>query len=406
MKREKLRDSDIPYGDVPWPEDDDAGALIIPFSEDQALGAEPWNGSELAPEDSLDINQTPGEDQYGFRLAANIKTKVLRWLVEGLLLETGLQIWTGDSGCGKSTVAIEWMARLSRGEPLIPGAPSPLPANSLFVTGEEAADISTRPRLEAAGADLLRVSIRDCTAGTHIDLVDPRWLESKLEETGAKLVVIDGVFGFIGNKRMNDDSDIRSFMQPLNRIAAKFDCAIVLIRHNAKKRGVSGYAQGLGGVGMTSATRLALTIGQLPNGDPEERFVTSAVSNYGPKPEALVFRLPSVEVQSESGPTEVVKVEWLGRRDVCCTDLTAEAAIPSRSPKTDHAEEFLLSVLVRPLSKKQFTALGKVQGHTTTTLERARVALADRGEIVPMGKGRSHRWVRRDCIPEDMPDAE
>jgi len=41
MKREKLRDSDIPYGDVPWPEDDDAGALIIPFSEDQALGAEP-----------------------------------------------------------------------------------------------------------------------------------------------------------------------------------------------------------------------------------------------------------------------------------------------------------------------------------------------------------------------------
>src|SRR5262245_8087084 len=81
----------------------------------------------------------------------------LFWLWLWRLARGKLAVLEGDPGLGKSLVALDLCARLSRGLPFPDGAPSPGPCNCLVLSAEDGAADTVRARLAGLGADLERV---------------------------------------------------------------------------------------------------------------------------------------------------------------------------------------------------------------------------------------------------------
>ena len=79
------------------------------------------------------------------------------WLWEPYLARGKLAVLDGDPGIGKTLLALDLAARLSRGGPLPGGKSLDRPHTTLLLTADDPAADTVRPRLEAAGADLDRV---------------------------------------------------------------------------------------------------------------------------------------------------------------------------------------------------------------------------------------------------------
>src|SRR5215831_13080294 len=88
-----------------------------------------------------------------------LKPEPLSWLWQQRLGLGKLAMLDGDPGLGKSLVALDLCARLSTGRPMPDGSPGLGPGNALVLNAEDGPEDTTRPRLEALGADLERVFV-------------------------------------------------------------------------------------------------------------------------------------------------------------------------------------------------------------------------------------------------------
>jgi hypothetical protein len=95
------------------------------------------------------------------RSIQELRPRPLAWFWPGRLALGKLAILDDDPGLGKSLVTLDLCARLSTGRPLPDGRPGPGVGNALVLNGEDGADDTIRPRLQALGADLERVFMLD-----------------------------------------------------------------------------------------------------------------------------------------------------------------------------------------------------------------------------------------------------
>jgi putative DNA primase/helicase len=116
------------------------------------------------------------------RPVSQLVSRPLTWLWPGRLALGKLAILDGDPGLGKSLVTLDLCARLSTGRPFPDGSCCPGVGNSIVLNGEDGAEDTIRPRLQALGADLERVSSQAATtmkqASRFASLLTPvRWTE-------------------------------------------------------------------------------------------------------------------------------------------------------------------------------------------------------------------------------------
>src|SRR5262245_54154495 len=119
----------------------------------------------------------------------------VRWLWEGYLPRGKLALLDGDPGVGKSLLALDVAARLSRGGYMPDGtAAADRPHVTLFLSGEDGAADTLRPRAETTGGDLDRVLIVSSADGPLPRFpADAPALEDLIRAHRADLVVIDPV---------------------------------------------------------------------------------------------------------------------------------------------------------------------------------------------------------------------
>ncbi len=113
--------------------------------------------------------------------ASLVGEEAFEWLWPGWIAFGAVSVLDGEPDRGKSTVALDLAARLTRGLPMPaaavgdmgdladpPGPPAPVgqapapmfaPRSVVVASAEDSASRTIRPRLEAAGADLERVRI-------------------------------------------------------------------------------------------------------------------------------------------------------------------------------------------------------------------------------------------------------
>jgi len=145
----------------------------------------------------------------------------------------------------------------------------------LLLLAEDSLKKTVLQRLDAAGADMRRISV------PNRPVLIPRDL-SLIEEIAcqiqASLIVIDPIMAFLGVDS-NGDQKVRGALTPLKSFAEKTGVAVVLVRHLTKRGGVHALSRGTGSIGIIAATRSALLVGRSP--DEPKRLAENNLSVCG-----------------------------------------------------------------------------------------------------------------------------
>ncbi|MFO0852686.1 MAG: AAA family ATPase [Gemmataceae bacterium] len=330
-------------------------------------------GSIRPPGKPGESGQNPPVCRLVTRRADEIQPTRVSWLWNERIAYGMLSELIGDPGDGKSTITADLAARASRGWEFPPGnGTTDAPVDVLFLSAEDSAEAVIRPRLEAAGADLSRVHVLDhvltgdrpgpLVLPDHFDLV-----RAKLDETGAKLIVIDPLNAFIsGRVDGNTDQQVRAaLLYPLKELAEATGAAVLIVRHLNKGGGKAVY-RGIGSIGFTGAVRVSLAAGRHPD-DPDRRVISCVKSNIGPEPKGLEYR-----VASEGGTSTVV---WGEELDVTADELLAPPA--GRRPQAKANAELFLKQLLGggPRPADECERLLKEAGIAESTWRRAKDSL-------------------------------
>ena len=123
---------------------------------------------------------------------------------------------TGDPGEGMTTVVLQIIAKLTKGEAILSDTTAEEtkgePINVIYQTAEDGLGDTIKPRLLAAGADCSRVMVID-DQDQPLTMVDSR-LEEAIIQTKARLVVLDSIQGFLGSGiDMHRANEIRPLMK-------------------------------------------------------------------------------------------------------------------------------------------------------------------------------------------------
>ena len=232
--------------------------------------------------------------------------------------------------------------------------------NVIYQTAEDGLSDTIKPRLVVAGADCARVMVID-DFDRALTLDDDR-LEQAIEQTGARLVVLDPIQGYIGaSVDMHRANEIRPLMYRIAKLAEKYGCAILLIGHMNKNSGEKSSYRGLGSIDFQAAARSVLVVGRIKD-DPTLRVVCPAKSSLAPEGGAVAFRL-----DPEQG------FQWAGPYDISVDELLSGS---SRGHKLREAQSFLKEVLADgPLPQTEIEAAAQQAGIRPKTLRNARYEL-------------------------------
>ncbi|MEP7037976.1 MAG: AAA family ATPase, partial [Acidobacteriota bacterium] len=197
---------------------------------------------------------------------SDVKAEKVEWLWNPFVPIGTLTLIDGEEGIGKSLIALQGLGcAVANGKKIDTsgGVLSFIAAdvsNVLLMSAEESLSFVVKPRLQAVGAPCERFIAIDEPFTLDNDGIIR--LSMAIAEHEPKLVIIDPLFSYTGKVRLNDDNEIRSVTDPLTRLAEKFVCAIVGIRHINKSKGFGDARNaGLNGVGWRAAARSALLVG-------------------------------------------------------------------------------------------------------------------------------------------------
>jgi len=273
---------------------------------------------------------------------SEVETREQQWLWPGRIPLSDLTLLAGDPGVGKSLLALDLAARITRGTPWPdangnsdnPASPiSPIPHSALhnphspasphssfdirhssfpsppgsviLLTAEDKLASTIRPRLEAAGADCSRIVVVPMSVQMFkpflIDEDRPKSFELRrdlvhlrrlIHETpDCRLVVIDSMNSYLSENSERLREDDRGLLLRLTAIAIERRVAMLLITHLRKKGGRAVYCS-LGSVAFVAAARAAWAVAKDPE-SAERRLFVPIKNNLAADTSGLTFRIES-----------------------------------------------------------------------------------------------------------------
>ena len=334
----------------------------------------------------------------------SVEVEQIEWLLYPFIPYGKVTIIQGDPGEGKTTMVLQIIAKLTRGEPIFPVTDTTMkikekrsdevdsgndgldgednmqeqssmsPVHVIYQTAEDGLGDTIKPRLLAAGADCSKVMVID-DSDQPLTMADVR-LEEAIVQTKAKMVVLDPIQGFLGaDVDMHRANEIRPLMKRIAVLAEKYHCAVILIGHmNKNSNGKSSY-RGLGSIDFQAAARSVLIVGRVKD-EPEVRVVCHTKSSLAPEGTSIAFRL-----DKNNG------FEWIGEYDISADELLNG---DGRGQKGRKAREFLLEILANGgMTQKKIAEEAEARGIKSKTLWNAKREL----EIDSVKRGNQWYWM-------------
>lgn len=340
-----------------------------------------------------------------YRCIADVEARPVRWLWTGRIARGKVSLIAGHPGLGKSQITASLAAIVSTGGFWPVDRTRADRGNVIFLSAEDDAEDTIRPRLEASGADLSRVFILDAVRDKNKDgepisrafnlKTDLVRLAALLEEIGdVALVVIDPISAYLGGVDSHYNADVRALLSPLGEAAARHGAAVVCVSHLNK--GPGGGSDALlrvtGSIAFVAAARSAYLVAK-DDEDDARRLFLPLKNNVGNDQGGLAF---SLQAQTLDSGIATCRVLWEGEAVTVTADQALAVQSVDRS-ELDEAKEFLETTLGggRVLSK-QINLDAEANGISRATLRRAKKALGVKA--VKEGTiGESGKWYW--CLP-------
>ena len=206
----------------------------------------------------------------------------------------------GDPGLGKSLLALDVAARVSRGDFFPERDFEQQPGGVVILTLEDHAADTLVPRLLAHEADLSRIAhvqglseIDSDGKSIHgIDLLhDIQSVRIAIEQVdNCKLLIVDTISDYLGEKTdSHKNRDTRAVLNPMAALANECRVANLIISHLRKGDGRAIHAA-MGSVGFVGQCRVAWMITRCPTNQ-RRRLMASMKNNLADDSSGLAFTI-------------------------------------------------------------------------------------------------------------------
>jgi RecA-family ATPase len=229
-----------------------------------------------------------------------IEAKPVWWLRENHLARGHLTLVGGDPGKGKSQIAIDTSARLSKGVHWPNGPRAPI-GKTIFLCSEDGLADTVKPRAEAAGADtsmmfsLKSTILKDGKLKSFTLRDDLDMLGDAVTRVGASLVCMDAITSYMGKVDNSSTTDVRAVLDPLSQWAEKLSVALLGVTHPPKAAQKNAIRQFTGSLAYVASARLAFF--SMDDPDQKGRILFLAVkNNLGPYARGRGYRIATKTV--------------------------------------------------------------------------------------------------------------
>lgn len=309
-----------------------------------------------------------------------VEPRPVSWIWEGYVPEAMLTLLAGRPGEGKSTIAVDLTARVTREG-----------GSVLFISAEDDWGRVLRPRLEAAKALLDRVYSIDLQKHGFELPSGIGTLQEALRETQAKLVVLDPINAFIALEvNSHRDHHVRRVLGPLSQLAEKTNVAILALGHLNKSNEEDPLTRVGGSIAYVAAARQVLVAAADPNNE-DRRILAPVKSNVARLNPPLAYRVEEAEI---SAGIKTSRIQWLDTAPEVDVRTLLKAPISEHRTLVPVVTEIIRAVLTsgeRPANEVKHEvreALGHVsEGVIAKARQLAGVVVRRRGF------GRDGQWV-------------
>lgn len=213
-----------------------------------------------------------------------VHAEPVEWLWYPYIPLGKITLLQGDPGDGKSFLMMNIISMVTRGLSIPDGRACRQPATVIYQCSEDGIADTIKPRLQAVAADCSRVAfideeINDLTLESDL-------LKNAIQESGAKLVVIDPIQAYLGaDANLNSIGKTRRLMHKLGLWAAIYGCAIVLVGHMNKKESSKELYRSVGSIDVVAAARSVLQVNRVEESSTVRTIhhIKSSLAPLGPE---------------------------------------------------------------------------------------------------------------------------
>lgn len=308
---------------------------------------------------------------------SDIEAVEVNWLWKPYIPLGKLTLLEGDPSVGKTWLALQIAATISRGGPF----PSPdsgkpeginQPGNILYLSAEDGLADTLRPRLDNLGANVEKVFMLTGSRGEDgklngVSLKDLETIEEALQRIGPSLLVVDPLQAYLGaSVDMHRANEVRPLLAGLANLAEKYNTSALCIRHLSKAPQGRAIYRGMGSIDFAAAARSILLVGQDPDNERKRGIVQTKSS------------------LEEAGPSigyEIVEgvLYWTGLSDMTAQTIFKPEQSDEERTALQVAKDFLEDILQDgSIPSEEVFKEAKSQKISDRTLHRAK---ADMGVI-------------------------
>lgn len=327
---------------------------------------------------------------------SRVEAKSVDWLWPNRIPRGMLTLIGGDPGLGKSMLTIDLAARVSTGR----SWPDSIgeerePGNVILISAEDDVQHVIRPRLDAAEADVSRVTAIEAVNCTDPEsgeatergfmLEDIPVLQDAIERVGdVRLIVIDPVTAYCGKSDTHKQGDVRALLAPLARLATLRNVAVVIVQHLNKAAGNSAMYRLTGSLAFIAAARAGWLVAR-DREQPDRRLWLPVKMNLCREPKGLAF---NVEDDGNGCPF----VAWHEGDIEVTADQALSGGLERDTPARTEAREWLLEALADgPVAVDELKAGAKEIGVSWRVVQLAKKRLKVRSSR--QGFGNAGRWL-------------
>jgi len=313
--------------------------------------------------------------------AAELIPEPVQWIWEGWLAKGKFHLLAGDAGEGKTTLAIDMAARLSRGGTW-PDGTRCNPAKVIIWSGEDHHSDGLVPKLKAANANIDNCHfINNYELNGKIFSFNPATNLSDLERTcneigNVGLIIVDPIVSAI-NGDANGNTEVRRDLQPIVDLASKCGVAILGISH-FKKGNTDGNLlhRVTGSIAFGALARIVMAVGRVQDQDGNmNRILVRAKSNLGISDGGFEYSFDSVETHPGIKATYITWRNYLEGSPQSLLSVIPEDDW-ERQSAVDEAKDFLLTLLKEQnLKATEVESESKNAGIQISALKRAKRVL-------------------------------